>query len=261
SVSVADVSTAEGDVAGVLAFTLTLDGPSTLPTSLAYATADGTGRAGSDYAPVSGRISLAPGQTTRTILVPVIGDVRDETDETVRLVLSSPTNLALGRAEAVGTILDDDKPGYDLVASDGGIFSFGGAGFSGSTGAIKLNQPIVGLATTPTGQGYWLLATDGGIFAFGDATFAGSTGAIRLNRPIIGLAATPTGAGYWLVATDGGIFAFGDAKFFGSTGALRLNRPIVGMAATASGKGYWLVATDGGIFAFGDATFLGSTGA
>src|SRR5205814_241362 len=198
----------------------------------AYATADGTARAGSDYAPVSGRISVAPGQTTKTILVPVIGDVRDETDETVRLVLSNPTNLALGRAEAIGTILDDDKPGYDLVASDGGIFSFGGAGFYGSTGAIKLNQPIVGLATTPSGRGYWLVATDGGIFAFGDAEFAGSTGAIKLNRPIVGMAPTPSGKGYWLVATDGGIFAFGDATFLGSTGALKLNKPVVGMSPT-----------------------------
>jgi hypothetical protein len=33
-----------------------------------------------------------------------------------------------------------------LVAADGGIFGFGDAGFHGSTGAIKLNQPIVGMA-------------------------------------------------------------------------------------------------------------------
>jgi hypothetical protein len=36
--------------------------------------------------------------------------------------------------------------GYWLVASDGGVFSFGDARFLGSTGSIRLNQPIVGLA-------------------------------------------------------------------------------------------------------------------
>ena len=36
--------------------------------------------------------------------------------------------------------------GYWFVASDGGIFSFGDAVFHGSTGAIALNQPIVGMA-------------------------------------------------------------------------------------------------------------------
>ncbi len=151
--------------------------------------------------------------------------------------------------------------GYRLVASDGGIFAFGDAPFFGSTGAIRLNQPIVGMASTPRNRGYWMVASDGGIFAFGDAGFFGSSGAIRLNRPIVGMASTPLGQGYWMVASDGGIFSFGDARFFGSTGALRLNKPIVGMASTPSGKGYWLVASDGGIFAFGDARFFGSTGA
>jgi outer membrane protein assembly factor BamB len=151
--------------------------------------------------------------------------------------------------------------GYYLTASDGGVFNFGNVPFCGSTGAIGLNEPVVGMAATPDGGGYWLVASDGGIFSFGDAKFFGSTGAIHLNQPIVGMAATPDGGGYWLVASDGGIFTFGDAKFFGSTGAIRLNQPVVGMAATHDGRGYWLVASDGGIFTFGDATFFGSTGA
>ena len=148
--------------------------------------------------------------------------------------------------------------GYWFVAADGGIFSYGDAGFLGSTGNLKLNQPIVGMAPTPTGQGYWFVAADGGIFSFGDAHFYGSTGAMKLNRPIVGMAPTPSGRGYWFVASDGGIFSFGDATFYGSTGAIRLAKPIVGMAATPSGRGYWFVASDGGIFNYGDAAFYGS---
>ncbi|MGI8686647.1 MAG: SBBP repeat-containing protein, partial [Acidimicrobiales bacterium] len=129
--------------------------------------------------------------------------------------------------------------GYWTVAADGGVFAFGDVEFHGSTGAIRLNQPVVGMAATPTGKGYWLVASDGGVFAFGDARFLGSTGAIRLNQPVVGMAATPTGKGYWLVASDGGVFAFGDARFAGSTGGIRLNRPVVAMAAGPEGKGYW----------------------
>ncbi|TML38747.1 MAG: hypothetical protein E6G27_13370 [Actinobacteria bacterium] len=140
------------------------------------------------------------------------------------------------------------SPGYWFVASDGGIFSFGSAGFFGSTEATPLNQPIVAMAVTPTRNGYWLVARDGGIFSFGDAPFLGSTGAIHLNQPIVAMATTPSGRGYWLVAADGGIFGFGDAGFFGSTGGSHLNQPIVGMASTPTGQGYWLVARDGGIF-------------
>ena len=153
------------------------------------------------------------------------------------------------------------KVGYWMVGRDGGIFAFGDAPFAGSTGGMKLNQPIVGMASNPAGTGYWFVAADGGIFAFGDAKFFGSTGDIKLNKPIVGMAPTKTGQGYYLVASDGGIFGFGDAKFRGSTGDIKLNKAIVGMAVTQNGRGYYLVASDGGVFAFGNgADFFGSTG-
>jgi uncharacterized protein YkwD len=134
------------------------------------------------------------------------------------------------------------------------------ATYRGSLAATPPQAPIVGMATTPSGDGYWLVGSDGGVFTFGDARFYGSMGGRHLNRPIVAMAATSTGRGYWLTASDGGIFSFGDARFLGSTGRIRLNRPIVGMAASASGAGYWLVASDGGMFAFGDARYHGSTG-
>ncbi|MHB8219943.1 MAG: PQQ-binding-like beta-propeller repeat protein [Acidimicrobiales bacterium] len=152
------------------------------------------------------------------------------------------------------------RPGYALVASDGGIFSFGSTPFCGSTGSQHLNAPIVGMAMAPDTGGYWLAAADGGVFAFGGARFFGSMGGEKLNAPIVGFAATPTGGGYWEVAADGGVFAFGDARFFGSMGGTPLNQPVVGIAATADGRGYRLVAADGGVFAFGDAQFFGSMG-
>ena len=103
--------------------------------------------------------------------------------------------------------------------SDGGIFSFGDAQFYGSTGAMRLNRPIVGMAATPSGKGYWLVASDGGIFSFGDARFFGLD---RQHPP------QPTdrrhgeraedGGGYWLAAEDGGIFLFGSRE------VLRLGR-------------------------------------
>jgi streptogramin lyase len=102
--------------------------------------------------------------------------------------INAPTGLAFPPAGQRIT-----EPGYWEVASDGGIFSFGQRLFYGSTGAIRLNMPIVGMAATPVsgstgGKGYWLVASDGGIFSFGDAAFAGSMGGIRLNQPMVGMA-------------------------------------------------------------------------
>ncbi|MDE3205091.1 MAG: hypothetical protein KGQ66_12850, partial [Acidobacteriota bacterium] len=120
------------------------------------------------------------------------------------------------------------RPGYRLVGSDGGLFSFGDAGFFGSTGGVHLAAPIVGAAASPDGRGYWLVGSDGGVFSFGDAGFFGSTGGVHLAAPIVGMAASPDGRGYWLVGSDGGVFSFGDAGFFGSTGGVHLAAPIVG---------------------------------
>ena len=63
---------------------------------------------------------------------------------------------ALSTAGAAGQAPDDiargddgsaPPAGYWMVGRDGGIFSFGAAGFHGSTGNLKLNSPIVGMAS------------------------------------------------------------------------------------------------------------------
>jgi hypothetical protein len=150
--------------------------------------------------------------------------------------------------------------GYWLVGADGGIFSFGSAGFDGSMGGRHLDAPMVGMAVTLDHNGYWTVASDGGIFSFGDAAFQGSMGGHHLDAPMVGMAPSADGGGYWTVASDGGIFSFGDAVFQGSMGDHHLDAPMVGMAPTPSGSGYWTVASDGGIFSFGNAGFHGSMG-
>ena len=166
---------------------------------------------------------------------------------------------AEGSTLTAATGTGGSSPGGYLEATAGGaVFAFGSARLDGSA-PTPLNEPIVGMAATPTGGGYWLVAADGGIFSFGNARFRGSTGSVHLNEPIVGMAADAATGGYWLVAADGGIFSF-TAPFRGSTGSMHLNEPIVGMAATPTGGGYWLLAADGGIFSFGNAQFHGSTG-
>ncbi len=59
-----------------------------------------------------------------------------------------------------------------MVASDGGIFTWGDASYYGSTGGVILNKPIVAMTATAGRKGYWLVGSDGGIFGFGDASMA-----------------------------------------------------------------------------------------
>jgi hypothetical protein len=299
SIAGSTIPEADGDPKP-LNFTVSLAVPQNNAASVNWSTVDGSAKAGEDFQAASGTIQFAPGETVKTVSVNVTGDYNKEADEDFFVRLSDPTNAVLPAQPGRGVIVNDDPKGqgYWLVASDGGIFSFADSAFYGSTGNIKLNQPIVGMAPTQSGRGYWLVASDGGIFSFGDAAFHGSTGNIKLNQPIVGMTSTPSGDGYWMVAADGGVFAFdapsfgsaagrsrskavamastktgqgywvvmadgqifnfGDAANFGTTGPLA--QPIVGAAATPSGNGLWLVAGDGGVFAFGDAAFHGSTG-
>jgi len=209
---------------------------------------------------------VSPAGQAREVASFVPPDVADPTGQlptraSVSGVAPMPGHVVVTDRNSGLYVLEEQRGGYWLAATDGAVFPVGGAPDLGPATTIRTNRPVVGIAATPSGLGYWLVAADGGVFAFGDARFLGSTGALRLNSPVVGIAATPSGNGYWLVAPDGGVFAFGDARFLGSTGALRLNRPVVGMASAPNGRGYWLVAADGGVFAFGDARFLGSTGA
>ena len=60
-----------------------------------------------------------------------------------------------------------------MVASDGGIFTFGQAPFDGSTGGLTLAAPVVGMAADNSTNGYWMAAADGGVFTFGGAIYLG----------------------------------------------------------------------------------------
>lgn len=57
---------------------------------------------------MSGTLRFAPGETSKTIDVPILGDLVLEPDETVELTLSNPGGAIIGAATALGTIRDDD---------------------------------------------------------------------------------------------------------------------------------------------------------
>ena len=118
------------------------------------------------------------------------------------------------------------------MGADGGVFSFGTAGFHGSLAGATLAKPIVGIAPTTDGNGYWLVGADGGVFSFGDAAYHGSVPGLHItpDKPIVSIV-SPDSAGYDVIGADGGVYAFGDATFAGSTSGTVLASPIVGGTA------------------------------
>lgn len=109
TLTIANASTTEGN-AGTkkLTFTLTLSKASGRSLSVAYATANGSAVAGSDYSALSGTVVFAAGTVSRTIAVDILGDTIREPNETFVVNLSLPVNVILGVTQATGTILNND---------------------------------------------------------------------------------------------------------------------------------------------------------
>ncbi len=79
----------------VARFVVTLDRPSSDVVAMRYATLDGTASAGLDFERVAGALAFAPGETARTVSVPLIDDRVAEGEESFALALTD-----IGGAEA-----------------------------------------------------------------------------------------------------------------------------------------------------------------
>ncbi len=108
--SVDDVSIVEGN-SGVTnaAFTVSLPPGSANQVRVNYETADGTAKEGSDYVANFGTLIFNPGETTKTVLVAIIGDSALEPNEVFALNLSPLLNASVSDGQGIGTIEDDDQ--------------------------------------------------------------------------------------------------------------------------------------------------------
>ena len=130
NLSIAGATGSEG--AGALAFAVALDAPSGREVRVAYASADGTALAGTDYLAVADTVTFAPGEIRRTVTVDLVDDDLYEMAEAFTVTLAGAVNATLNpdRAVAGGRILNDDpmprirlavaSPSPAVVSEDGG---------------------------------------------------------------------------------------------------------------------------------------------
>ncbi len=154
-VSIADASVAEGNTGTTaLTFNLTLSVPVSETVSVHWETADGSAKAAdNDYIPASGDVAFPPNQTTASVTVDVVGDLKHELDEQFTVVLSSPKYATLGNTQATGTILNDE-PAPLMSIGDAQVVE----GDTGSTNAVftvSLSYP----STVPISAA-WLAKAD-----------------------------------------------------------------------------------------------------
>jgi uncharacterized protein (TIGR03790 family) len=110
ALSVNNVTVTEGNSGTLNAvFTVRLSTASGRNVSVKYQTADGTAATPADYtARALTTLIFSPGQTAKTVAVPVKGDLSDEPDETFKLILSDQVNATLAASQGTATIVDND---------------------------------------------------------------------------------------------------------------------------------------------------------
>jgi hypothetical protein len=108
-VSIGSGTVTEGNT-GTKAMTLTvsLSVAYDQPVTVTYATSDGSATAGSDYQATSGSVTFNPGDTSKTITVPVIGDRLGEYDEYFSVSLTGANGAMVNNGTGYCTIFDDE---------------------------------------------------------------------------------------------------------------------------------------------------------
>jgi hypothetical protein len=80
-----------------------------------YSTADGSAKAGSDYARTAGTLTFAAGETTKTISVPILTDQDAEGDEMFTVTLANVSSGAtLGSPSTVTVTIQDASPAANI---------------------------------------------------------------------------------------------------------------------------------------------------
>jgi len=148
--NVSDASVIESGPGGrsFAQFTVTLDRARDFPVTVNYNTADASGTgaaaAGSDYEATFGALTFAAGETTKTILVPVLGDNQPEGTETFLLRLSGSSNATVLDAEGVGTIFDDES---NLLSISDAVVTEGDTGRVSAVFVVSLGRPATQTVT------------------------------------------------------------------------------------------------------------------
>jgi Ca2+-binding RTX toxin-like protein len=193
TVAISDVTVTEGDAGTKLAvFTLTRTG-GTAAFDVAYATADGTANAGSDYVGIASTVlGFATGESSKQVAVTINGDLDFEADETFFVKLSQATNGAvIGDGEAVGTIENDDAE---------------------PVGTVTISDVTVTEGDAGTKVATFTVTRTGGTAAF-DVAYATSDGAANAGSDYLGIDATTLSFGTGEVSKEIAVIINGDVDF------------------------------------------------
>jgi hypothetical protein len=189
------------------AFTVSLDYPSALPITVNYSTADGTAKAGTNYTGVVlGSVYFAPGETSKTVLIPTLDDGTVDPALTFTVNLSNATNATIAGSQGTGTINDGDSTKFYVVDSAGTSHTYrygvNGNTLANSTLANGDTAPR-GVAANAAGTTVWAADANKNVYVYSPSgTLLGSwsAGGLGSSAKLTGIATN--GTDIWLVDSN-----------------------------------------------------------
>ena len=141
AISVAPVQVTEAGTATQATFTATLDAATTDPVTLTYATANGTARAGRDYAATKSTVTIPAGETSATFTVPILAsDVAGKATERFFLNLKTTAGNTLASRRVAATIIDGNAA-PTVTVSDATVVEPASGGSKTASVVVSLSNP------------------------------------------------------------------------------------------------------------------------
>jgi hypothetical protein len=215
--SVGDVAVAEGNAGTTpVGVPVNLSAASASPVTVSFTTAPGTATAPSDYAIATGTLTFAPGETTRTVTLSVVGDTTVEPHESFFLNISNLTGGGtITDASGEVTILNDDGAATLSIADDTTIE--GNSGTTDAHHAVTLSAVSASAVTVDfaTADGTATAGTDYTATS-GTLTFAPGTAVRNVTVSITGETAIEADETYFVNLTNAVGATIADAQGLGT---------------------------------------------
>ncbi|MEO2092053.1 MAG: Calx-beta domain-containing protein [Gemmataceae bacterium] len=186
----------------VAAFTVTLNSPSSSAVTVNYATANGTTVAGTDYTATFGTLTFAPGETSKTVVVPITSVLTGGPTKTFTLNLSAASGATVADGQGVGSILNRQTK---FFVADGGTvktYQYGSGGTSEEITVPQLSSNTAprGIASTAAGDKTWVVDANKTVYVYtSHGVLLGSWTAGSLSSSAVLTGITTNGTDIWLV--------------------------------------------------------------
>lgn len=158
--------------------------------------------------------------------------------------------------KAVALAADRATGGYWMLRSNGGVTNLNAPWYGSLNRKIPAGQTVTAIAAAPSG-GYLILTSGGNVYGYGAPAYGGVT--VGTGVKAVALAADPATGGYWILRSNGGVTNVHTSWYGSLNGKIPAGQTVTAITAAPSG-GYLILTSGGGVYTFGAPAYGSAAG-